>query len=56
VDGTLVGLSANGRIDALIPQVPILVVMKTGTWRRGQERSLAGYALAYESRYEALWT
>ncbi|BBD73327.1 type I-A CRISPR-associated protein Cas4/Csa1 [Sulfodiicoccus acidiphilus] len=52
IDGSLVGLSPNSRVDALIPNVPLVVEMKTGARRRAHERALAGYALAYESQYE----
>jgi|BEDMetMinimDraft_1075159.scaffolds.fasta_scaffold04580_2 CRISPR-associated protein Csa1 len=50
IDGSLVGLN-QVRVDAFIPQIPMVAEMKTGV-RKKYELSLAGYALAYESNFE----
>jgi len=52
LDGSLVGVSPNARADAFLPQIPMIVELKTGRRRRSHELSVAAYALAYESQYE----
>jgi len=52
VDGSLIGLQQNIRVDAFVPSIQLIAEMKTGKYRRAHELSLAGYALAVESQYE----
>jgi len=52
IDGSLIGLSKSLRLDAMLfPTIPIEI--KTRTPERIFEVSLAGYALAIESQFEA---
>ncbi|MBP1357735.1 MAG: type I-A CRISPR-associated protein Cas4/Csa1 [Sulfolobus sp.] len=52
IDGSLIGLHKAIRVDALIPQIPLVVEMKTREIKETHELALAGYAMAYESQYK----